>query len=64
METHALEKGVFLASKMIFTRNFLIFHAVDESSIMIKNIIDMKKTMTKESFHPVYGKDLGKILHV
>ena len=42
METHALGKGVFLASKMIFTRNFLIFHAVDESSIVIKNIIDMK----------------------
>ena len=42
METHALEKGVFLASKMIFTRNFLIFQAVDESSIVIKNIIDMK----------------------
>ena len=27
---------------MIFTRNFLIFHAVDELSIVIKNIIDMK----------------------
>ena len=35
-------KGVFLTSKMIFTRNSLIFHAVDESSIVIKNIIDMK----------------------
>ena len=42
METHALEKGVFLASKKIFTRNFLILNAVDESSIMMKNIIDMK----------------------
>ena len=50
METHALEKGVFLASKMIFTRNFLIFHAVDESSIMIKNIIDMKKQWLRSLF--------------
>ena len=36
-------KRSFSSIKNNFTRNFLIFHAVDESSIVIKNIIDMKK---------------------